>query len=358
MVGLSSPRRVCVLTGDHQLPDATKPGSTYSELDLQYHQTMRGALGKLSGYQFDFLSDHSRLMDRMLQDPPDLVMNLCDTGFRNIATLELHIPALLEMLDIPCTGAPPAAMVLCYDKNLVRMTADSLGIPTARELFLRFDDSLESLEDFSYPALIKPNRADGSVGITQDSVVHNAGAAAAYVARLRSELEKCDVLVQEYLPGPEYGLALVGNPDAGYAELPPLKIDYSELPGDMPPILGYESKTDPTSPYWQSAKIIPADLPDPVVAQLRHDAARLFQRLQCRDYARFDWRCRADGQIALMEVNPNPAWDCDAKLACMVRFAGGEYPRVFELILKAAEARLQAGVDDCSTDHASTTGPA
>ncbi len=333
-------RRVCVLTGDHHLPDATKPGSQYGELDLKYHRAMQSALESLTQFDFEFLVDHSQLLPRMLSDPPEFVLNLCDTGFKNVATRELHIPALLELLGIPYSGATPACMVLCYDKSLVRAAAQSLGIAAPQEMFVRFDDDLHALDRFQYPALIKPNQADGSVGITQDSVVNDSEQAKSYVQRLRRELGHCDVLVQEYLSGAEYGLALIGNPGCGFAELPLLTVDFSELPTDLPPILGYESKTDPNSPYWSAAKIVAANLNTEVAGQLREHAIRLFRRLGCQDYARFDWRTRSDGTIVLLEVNPNPAWDADAKLAHMVRFAGKDYPQVFQMILDAAQKRL------------------
>lgn len=333
-------RRVCVLTGDHHLPDATKPDSQYGELDLKYHHAMQAALQSLAPYEFEFLTDHGQLLTRMQDDPPDFVLNLCDTGYRNIATFEMHIPCILEILGIPYSGATPACMALCYDKGIVRLAAESLGIATPSELFVSYDQDSDVLDKSKYPALVKPNRADGSVGITQDSVVQNATEAKSYIRRLRQELGECDVLVQEYLPGPEYGLVLVGNPGNGFFEPPLLTIDFSELPNELPPILGYESKTDPASPYWTGSQIVAADLEPHVVSSLRRDSRRLFQRLQCQDYARFDWRVRADGEIALMEVNPNPAWDPDAKLAHMFSFAGLDYPKVFEKILDAAQQRL------------------
>jgi D-alanine-D-alanine ligase len=57
---------------------------------------------------------------------PDLVVNFCGTGFRNQAAQELSIPAYLDMLGIPYTGVPLAAMVLWYDKSVVRSVAESL----------------------------------------------------------------------------------------------------------------------------------------------------------------------------------------------------------------------------------------
>jgi D-alanine-D-alanine ligase len=333
-------RRVCVLTGDHRLPDSTKPGSQYGQLDLAYQKAMEASLGSLAGYDFDFLSDHEALLARLLEDPPEFVLNLCDTGFRNAATRELHVPALLELLGIPYSGATPACIALCYDKGLVRLVAESLGVATPREMLVHHDEDLDVLSDFEYPALVKPNRADGSVGITRDSVVVDAAQAAKYVERLRRELAGGDVLVQEYLPGAEYGFALIGNPGCGFTALPALEVDYSALPSELPPILGYESKTDPDSAYWRSIKLKAAQLAPEVLEAIRQSAVRLFERLQCQDYARFDLRSRADGQIALMEVNPNPAWDPDAKLARMAALAGKSYPQMFEMILEAAQARL------------------
>ncbi|MEX0679635.1 MAG: hypothetical protein WD063_21375 [Pirellulales bacterium] len=332
-------RRVCVLTGDHRLPDSTKPDSRYGRLDLDYQRAMEAALRSLGGYEFDFLSDHERLLARVQEDPPQFVLNLCDTGFRNVATRELHVPALLELLGIPYSGATPACIALCYDKGLVRLVAESLGVATPREMLVHREQDLELLSGFDYPALVKPNRADGSVGITRDSVVFDPAQAAAYARRLRRELPGGDVLVQEYLSGPEYGFALIGNP-GGYTALPPLEVDFSALPGDLPPILGFESKTDPSTPYWRSVTLKAAQIAPVDLDRVRDAAGRLFERLQCQDYARFDLRSRADGAIALMEVNPNPAWDPDAKLARMAALAGKSYPQMFEMILEAAQARL------------------
>ena len=97
-------------------------------------------------------------------------MSFCDTGFRNVPAQELNIPAYLEMLGIPYTGAPPSAMVICFDKAIVRLVAQSHTASRFRgSTSLTLRDSLEALPEID-PALIKPNAADGSVGITKDTV--------------------------------------------------------------------------------------------------------------------------------------------------------------------------------------------
>ena len=75
------------------------------------------------------------------------------------------------------------------------------------------------------------------------------------------------------------------------------------------------------------------------LARMIDHAKRLFARLGCRDYGRFDFRCAADGEPRLLEVNPNPAWANDGKLAFMAGFAGLAYADMLKMILDAALAR-------------------
>jgi D-alanine-D-alanine ligase len=331
--------RICVLTGDPRLPDSTKRNERYNEEDFATHRAMRDAFESLPGFRFEFLDDHTALLERFAHHPPDLVVNLCDTGFRNVAAQELHVPALLEMLGVPYSGASPACMALCYDKQIVRLIAEAQGIPVPREICLEPDRDLPDRADL-YPALIKPNQADGSVGITKDAVVRSATEAERYIASLRRELPGRAILVQEYLPGPEYGVGLIGNPGDRLEALPALEVDYTRLPAGLAPILSYESKALPDSPYWTEIKFKHAETDAAVLARMADHARRLFARLGCRDYARFDFRCAADGEPRLLEVNPNPAWANDGKLAFMAGFAGIAYPEMLRMILDAALHRV------------------
>ena len=331
--------RICVLTGDPRLPDATKREHRYNEEDFATHRAMREAFESLPGFEFQFLDDHAALFERFSHAPPDLVINFCDTGFRNLATQELHVPALLEMLGVPYSGASPACMAICYDKQIVRLVAQALGIPVPQEVCLAPDEPLPDRTDL-YPALIKPNQADGSVGITKDAVARSAAEAERHALWLRRELPGRAILVQEYLPGPEYGLGLIGNPEDRLDALPALEVDYTRLPSDLAPILSYESKCLPDSPYWTEIRFRRAEIDDARLARMVDHARRLFARLGCRDYGRFDFRCAADGEPRLLEVNPNPAWANDGKLAFMAGFAGIAYPDMLKMILEAALRRV------------------
>ena len=333
-------RTITVLLGDPNLPDASKPGGRFTDDDRFQVEKLREALAAIPAYEFVFWNDHTTLFERLRDERPAFVLNFCDTGFHNRAQQELHIPALLEMLGIPYSGAGPVALGLCYDKSLVRAVAAAHGVPVPAEVFLRAGSELGS---FSYPAFVKPNRGDGSVGITPASIVGDAVAARATIASLRRDDPRAELLVQEFLSGEEYGLGVIGNPADGLTALPLMAIDYSALDPALPRLLDYSSKVDPASPYWNDIRYPAATLDAGTEARMLAWCTTLFERLQLRDYARFDFRTNAAGQIKLLEVNPNPAWCWDGKLAHMGELAHLSHSDVLARIITAAERRIAAG---------------
>ena len=107
----------------------------------------------------------------------------------------------------------------------------------------------------------------------------------------------------------------------------------------MPRICGYEAKWQPDSPYWK-IKSIKAELPEEAALTIENCSIRLFERLDCRDYVRFDWRLDKEGNPKLLEVNPNPGWCWDGHLAKMAKFDGLNYQQMLERIINTAEKRL------------------
>jgi D-alanine-D-alanine ligase len=330
---------VTVVMGDPRLPDAVKLNGTFNPEDFDTVRRLKDALSELPNYKFRYLDNHATLERDLSELRTDLVLNLCDEGYNNDPFKELHVPALLDVLGIPYTGASPATLASCYDKGLVRAVAQSLDVPVPLETYVRPGDQGATLPSV-FPALLKPNYGDSSQGITKDAVVNNEKSLLDYLERLRAEFPRRPILVQEFLTGPEYSVSLVGNPDQGLRALALLEVDYSRLDPNLPRILGYESKWEPTSAYWTQIRYHEANLPDHVQGQLIEHSARLFERLGCRDYARFDFRADSKGEIKLLEVNPNPGWCWDGKLNIMAGFQGMRYTELLSQILAAAEERL------------------
>jgi D-alanine-D-alanine ligase len=329
---------VTVLMGDPRLPDTVKRDGQFNPEDLDTVRRLRDALSELPQYKFRFLDNHSTLDRDLAELRTDLVFNLCDEGFNNDAFKELHVPAMLDVLGLPYTGGNPGCLAACYDKGLVRAVAASLEVPVPLETYVRAGDQGATLPGV-FPAILKPNFGDSSIGITKDAVVKNERALLEYLEQLRHLFPKRPILVQEFLPGAEYSVGLLGNPDTGLRALPVLEVDFTKLDPGLPQILGYESKWEPSSPYWTQIKYREATLPDQKQQQMIDNSVKLFERLNCRDYARFDFRADAKGEIKLLEVNPNPGWCWDGKLNLMAGFQGMRYSEMIGIILQSAVER-------------------
>ncbi len=329
---------VTVLLGDPSRPDDVKRDGCFNPEDFETVGRLKDALAELQGYRFTYVDDHAALAGHLRHARPGFVLNLCDEGYGNDAFMELHVPALLELHGIPYSGAGPACLGLCYNKAHVRAIAAALDIPVPLETFCRPGDAAATLPSV-FPALVKPNCGDSSIGITQDAVVADSDALLQHLDRIRDELPDRPILVQEFLSGAEYSVALVGNPGQDLTVLPVLEVDYSGLDEGLPPILGYESKWLPDSPYWTQVRYRETCLEDERRQQLVDASLALAERLGCRDYARVDWRADASGQIKLLEVNPNPGWCWDGKMNIMAAWVDLRYADLLRLILEAAQDR-------------------
>jgi D-alanine-D-alanine ligase len=337
--GKASVLDVTIVMGDPRLPDTVKRDGQFNPEDHDTIRRLTDALSELPQYKFRTLDNHATLERDLDELRTDLVLNFCDEGFNNDAFKELHVPAMLDVAGIPYTGGAPGCLAACYDKGLVRAVAQGLDVPVPLETYVRAGDQGATLPSV-FPALLKPNFGDSSIGITKDAVVNNTKQLLDYLEQLRVLFPKRPILVQEYLTGAEYSVGLVGNPEHGLRALPILEVDFSKLDPSLPPILGYESKWEPDSPYWTQIKYREATLSDQQQQQMIDNSAKLFERLNCRDYARFDFRADAKGEIKLLEVNPNPGWCWDGKLNIMAGFQGMRYSELLGLILQAAVERL------------------
>lgn len=336
-------RRVMVLQGDHRRSDSVKPNARFDDDDFHTIGELKQALAALDGFQFAYLDNHDRIFEtlREQRDDIDFVLNLCDEGFNNEALKELHIPALLEVLDIGYSGGDPQCLAYCYDKSLVRGIATEMDIPVP-EAFVVSPEQVTFISlPLDFPVIVKPNFGDSSVGITADSVCYDIVQLEQAIANAR-EASGFDrpVLVEQFLTGKDISVGIIGNPPDSYSVLPIIEEDYSYLPAGLPKICGYEAKWDQNSPYFTTIQSVPADLPPATEEFLAASCSRLFQRLGCRDYARFDWRLDANGTPRLLEANPNPGWCWDGHLARMAEQAGMSYAEMLRAILVACAERL------------------
>jgi D-alanine-D-alanine ligase len=333
-----------VLFGDPRLPYAYSPTGAFGDEEHRAIADVKEAFESLPQFRVSYFDDHETLLRELPEKRPDLVLNLCDTGYRNRWELELTIPAYLELLDIPYTGADPAAIVRSNDKAVVSTTARLRGVLVPEELFVDLRSEPFPTPE-RYPALVKPNVSCGSAGVTERSLVHDATEAEATMRWLRDELDVGEALVQQFLPGAEYTVGCLGNAalpgePSDFEVLPPLEVDFGKLDPSLPKILTHASKAEPDSPYWKDVAFRRAEITDDTMATITEACRRLCISLGLRDYARIDFRCDADGVPHLLDANVNPTWVKGGKLATMASWVGHDYPGMIRTILETAMRRV------------------
>jgi len=244
------------------------------------------------------------------------------------------------MMDIPYSGSNPQCLAYCYDKSLVRGIAKEMGVPVAEAFYIKPEDNVYEM-NIDFPVIVKPNFGDSSFGITQKSVAYTIEELNDAIVRIREQFgyEK-PILVEEFLTGNEFTVGIIGNPPESYTVLPIVEEDYSQLPADLPRICGYEAKWLEDSPYFKLLRSIPAEMSPETEKQIIEYCMRMVERLETRDYTRFDWRLDAVGNPYLLEVNPNPGWCWDGHLAKMSKIGGLDYAHMLEQILIATYQRI------------------
>ncbi|MBS3803837.1 MAG: GNAT family N-acetyltransferase [Oleiphilaceae bacterium] len=335
---------LAVLLADPRLNNPYHGSEAQKEHDRRDVEQLQQALKRLLGEQrVTYLDDHHRLLDELRRIDPDLVLNFCNAGFRNKPELQMHVPALLEMFGLNFAGADPSCLAICHDKASVNATAANLHVPVPRMELLRLGTGNLPRH---YPVFLKPNEGSGSLGISTGSVVTNEQQASRRLAELGQESQATRwVVAEEYLEGPEFSMAVLGSAEPGTPAncLPPVAIDFSQLPEDFPRILTHDAKANQESVAWQRVALVPAKLSNQIREEVENHCVRMFERLGCRDYARFDFRFDAQGTPRLIDANAHPEWGAESMMARMTGFAGLQYEDFLVRIIRSALSRASPG---------------
>jgi D-alanine-D-alanine ligase len=283
------------------------------------------------------------VVDRLRADRPDLVFNLCESMAGDPRN-EPTFVGLLDLFEIPYTGADLLALASCLHKRRTKEILISRGIPTPPYRFLADLAALDdpALDALDYPWFVKLAHEDASVGITQDNLVAAPEALRRRARELMVEHRQA-VLAERYIDGRELNVTLIGN--AGELEMLPLhEIDFAAMPADRPRIVSYAAKWDERHVDYAGTKPVPLRNPSrDLVADVERVARAAWDALGLRDYGRIDLRVDAAGMPWVIDVNPNPDISPDAGVARAARIAGMSYSQLIARIARVALQRIGAG---------------
>jgi D-alanine-D-alanine ligase len=275
----------------------------------------------------------------------DFVFNIAE-GLRG-ESREAQIPTILEMLDIPYSHSGALTQAIGLDKALTKKVWRFHGLPTPRFVLFGEDLRQHTVEALRFPVLVKPNSEGSSKGLFDGNLIEEPSALMGKVEEIQA-LIGGSVLVEEFLPGREFTVSVLGNPGygSGLMALPIAEQDYSAFPPDLQHFASYEVKWFfEDSAAGKDACVCPADLTASLQGELESLAFDAFTTMSARDVARLDIRMDAEGRPQLIEINTLPGMHHDPELTSYLpvsaRAAGWDYQRLIGEILDRTIARVK-----------------
>ncbi len=343
------PWRVAVIAnvkGETALPfDA--PADAGAEFDRKETiQAIQAAI-ESDGHQTTFLPADATLPFTLHKYQPDICFNLSE-GIVGDAR-EAHVPALLELLRVPYTASRVLANAVALDKTMTKRVWREMGLPTANfQEFNAADDPLSPAMKF--PMFVKPAREGTGMGMDAGSIVFNEDELRRRVCWVVTQYNQ-PALVEEFLPGREFTVAVMGHKDArrfshrpelyhtdGFHRFPLLEVESSR--SVTPGVYGYKSKTLHFGDEGIPAFICPADVEPGLWNQLQSLAIAAHNAIGAVDISRVDMRLDAEGQPRLIEINTLPGLSPGFSDLCVIANTEGlTYQDIILEILYLGAAR-------------------
>ncbi len=243
---------------------------------------------------------------------------------------ESFVPALLDMLDIPYTGSDALTLGVSLDKALAKAIALSQGVATPPYLKAESVDALQAM-DLSFPLFVKPNCEGSSMGIGEGALVKDHDQLRRAVTRILKRYRE-PALVEQFMEGREFTVGLLGN-GHDLQVFPILEIVLPEGVQYYP----YERKAEHARELQ-----CPAGIPEDVAEEMARMAIAVCRALECRDFARVDFRADGQGRPHFLEINPLPGLHPESSLFPQQAYAAGlSYQELIGRILEAAMKRCR-----------------
>jgi D-alanine-D-alanine ligase len=266
----------------------------------------------------------------------DLIFNLTES-FDGDDTKEMNVVAYVDLLGLRYTGAGPHAIFLAQDKAVAKKIFAFHGIKTPF-FAIAYRGRIEHAHDVSFPLIVKPAWEDGSIGIDAASVVKNVKEMMERVEYVQDEFDS-PALIEEYIEGREIYAGVLGNYEKAEV-LPMVELDLSRLPEGTPKIASYDVKFEKDSEAYKLTKShIAENLDEATMKRLSDTALAAYRALKLRDYGRIDMRLAPNGDVYVIEANPNPWLASRQEFAMAAKAAGRSYTELIGAIVDLAMAR-------------------
>ena len=265
----------------------------------------------------------------------DAALNLAEGyGSRN---REAWAPVLLEMAQIPTLGSDALTLSLSLDKAWTNRAVAAVGVPIAPQCVVADADAARKLDlkqaGLEFPLFVKPRWEGSAKGIRASSRVSDRASLVREIGRVSRDYAQ-PALVEAFLPGAEYTLAVVGND-------PPRVLPVLQRALEQQTRIGAHALAGTGSGSAdEPAYCLPGTLTEALEAELQRLALLVWRSLECRDFARLDFRLDSDDRPVFLEINPLPTFAVDGTFAIQAELAGRSVADFLAEILSQGLRRL------------------
>ncbi len=297
---------------------------------------IRDALEKY--HKVTMIESNADAFEQFRKNNLDIVFNVSENT--NGISREAQIPAMLDMLNIPYTGSDPLTLASCLDKARTKEILTYHNIPNPR--FIVGNDIIDKDVELDYPLILKPIGEGSSKGIFNSSLIKNFDELKEQAKQIIKKYNQ-PIIVEEYLPGKEFTVAILGNNSEAQV-LPIIEMNFDTLPDDVNPIYSFEAKwVFDTKENQLDLYSCPANITNELKTQIENTCLAAYNALRCRDWSRIDVRLDKYGVPNIIEINPLPGVLPDPKEnSCFPkasRAAGMNYEELINTVLYHASKR-------------------
>jgi len=263
-----------------------------------YYLKIRDGLRK-NGFKFEEISSENSydILTKLRQYDYDYLINLVDIELGDPVSSIQNLQAL-EISGIPFTGATSFIARQLLDKIQIRKLLEFHDVPLpAWDYLYELEDEIS--DELTYPLIVKPATHDFKIGISNSSLILKPDKLLPQIQKVMQEFHT-PVVVEEFLEGDEYEVIVIGNDNRDLEALPLNKLIFQEKKIKMN--LGAMGATPSHLKGSYPAKGVNQKL-EKLLIELAFD---VFTILDCRDYARFDFRLDNEGNPSLIDVNVSP----------------------------------------------------
>jgi len=339
---LSKKLRVLVLVHEDLVPPDSIEGLTPKEIaPWRTEWDVISTIKKMGHdvYPLGVYNNLGVIGNALLEHKPHVAFNLLEE-FHGYPLYDQHVVSYLELMKQPYTGCNPRGLTISHDKALSKMVLAYHRIHIPAFAVFHMNRKVKRSKRLKFPLLVKSISEEGSVGIARASIVNDDEKLAERVEFIHRQTNT-HAIAEQYIAGREIYVSVIGN--QRLQTYTPWELVIEKLPEGAPNIATSKLKWDPAYQAKVGVVTKAAELSPEITKKIENLSKKIYRILFLSGYARLDYRLTDDGNLYLLEANPNPQIAFGEDFADSAKHVGIDYEALLQKILTLGLSYRGAG---------------